>query len=197
MISSGLSRKSRLTPLAISTTWKWWKREGGGRPRMSARKAAEAPASRAWTMVWLSSTLMTGSMGSTAAAVDRMSRGEPSGFGPPQALRALDQLDLVAVRVFHEGDHGGAVLHGARLPYHLAAPGTDVLAGLVGVRHRQGDVAVGGAQLVALHAPVVGQLQHLGVEIQRALQVADPEHGMENAHRRAPIRRAARPRRAG
>src|SRR5574337_640969 len=169
MISSGLSRKSRLTPLAISTTWKWWKREGGGRPRMSARKAAEAPASRAWTIVWLSSTLMTGSMGSTAAAVDRMSRGEPSGFGPPQALRALDQLDLVAVRVFHEGDHGGAVLHGARLPYHLAAPGADVLAGLVGVRHRQGDVAVGGAQLVALH-------------------VADPEHGMENAHRKVSYR---------
>ena len=38
---------------------------------------------------------------------------------------ALDQLDLVAVRVLDEGDDGGAVLHRPRLAHHLAAAGTD------------------------------------------------------------------------
>lgn len=59
---------------------------------------------------------------------------------------------LGCVRVFDEGQDAGAVLHRARLAGDLAATGTDVLASLVDVFHFQGDVAVGGAQFVLVHA---------------------------------------------
>src|SRR5215212_6553328 len=48
--------KSRLTPLATSTTMKGPYRLGAASPRSSATKAADASLSRAWTMVWFSCT---------------------------------------------------------------------------------------------------------------------------------------------
>src|ERR1700686_1535086 len=71
----------------------------------------------------------------------------------------LDQLDLVAVRILREGDHGGSVLHGACLPRDDAAAALDLGAGRLGVVHLDGDMAVAGAQLVTRRVPVVGQLE--------------------------------------
>ena len=62
---------------------------------------------------------------------------------------ALDQLDLVAVRIGDEGDHRGAALDRARLARDVAAAGADLLARGVDVGHAERDVAVGGAELVA------------------------------------------------
>src|ERR1700686_3313811 len=71
----------------------------------------------------------------------------------------LDQLDLVAVRILRERDHGGSVLHGACLPRDDAAAALDLGAGRLGVVHLDGDMAVAGAQLVTRRVPVVGQLE--------------------------------------
>src|SRR5581483_7285499 len=133
-------------------------------------------------------------------------------------LLALDELDLVAVRVFDEGDHRGAVLHRPGLAGDLAAAPLDLGAGLVGVVHLQRDVTVGRAKLVLVDAPVAGELelgaadllavdplvvaeegegelavgvvpprqqlhpQDLGIEGDGAVEIADPQHGMEDAH---------------
>ena len=70
---------------------------------------------------------------------------------------ALDQLDLVAVRVGDKGDHGAAALDRAGLARHVAAGGLDLVARGVRVGHADGDVAVGAAHVVAFHAPVVGE----------------------------------------
>ena len=81
------------------------------------------------------------------------------------------------------------------------------------IGHAQGQVAKGGADLIGIDAPVVGQLNlgvfrilakankgqrvfvlrvfglaqqlhahHLGVEVNGALQVAHPQHGVEKSH---------------
>jgi hypothetical protein len=70
------------------------------------------------------------------------------GFLRPPKLHGLllDELDLVAVGVFHEGDDGGAVLHGAGFARDPAAAFLHVFTGLVGVVHFRGDVAVAVAQ---------------------------------------------------
>src|SRR5690606_33537467 len=73
---------------------------------------------------------------------------------------ALDQFDLVTIRILDEGDDGRAVLHRSGLAHHLAATGADVVARLRRVLDLERDVAVGGAELVLVHAPVVGQFQH-------------------------------------
>src|SRR5690606_6405886 len=112
---------------------------------------------------------------SSATALSRRScRAKSANTGNPLVLRlkvgacalaarsvlalGREQLDLVAIRVFHEGQDAGTVLHRTRLAGDLAAAGTDVLAGLVDVLHFQGDVAVAVAQVVLVDAPVVGQL---------------------------------------
>ena len=70
----------------------------------------------------------------------------------------LDQLDFVAVRVGHKGDHGGATFDRSRFARHIPATCLDLLAGGIGVGDAQGDVPVRAAQVIGLDAMVVGQL---------------------------------------
>src|SRR5690606_21684392 len=66
--------------------------------------------------------------------------------GLPVVL-ALDQFDLVAVRIGDEGDHRGAALHRPRLACDVAAGRADAVTSGVDVVHPQRDVAVGAAQI--------------------------------------------------
>src|SRR5262249_43269284 len=122
----------------------------------------------------------------------------------------LDQLDLVAVRIFDEGDLRAAVLHRARLADDLGPLAPELVAGLVDVVDAERDVPGGGG---GLGVPVVRELdhgvialvtvadegqcespagivvptekphaQHVAVEAERALEVSDPEHRMEHPH---------------
>src|ERR1700740_32996 len=75
-------------------------------------------------------------------------------------LRPLDQLDLVAVRVLHEGDYRGAAFDRAGLASDGAPGASHPVARNADVRHADGDVAEGGAKIVAVYPVVVGQLQH-------------------------------------
>ncbi len=133
----------------------------------------------------------------------------------------LDELDLVAVGVFDEGDDGGAVLHRTRRPGKGDPFRLQALAGGVYVRNADGHVPETATQVVGLVlVPVVGQLDHcvigLGaiadegegelaageilaaqlrhaekprVEIQGLVQVAHPDHGVEDAESFAIARR--------
>lgn len=78
------------------------------------------------------------------------------------------------VRVFDEGQDAGAMLHRTRLAGDLAAARADILAGLVDISHFQGDVAIAGAQLILVHAPVIGQLDDAVVVL---VTVADEGQG--------------------
>ena len=69
------------------------------------------------------------------------------------------QFDFVAIGIGHKGNHGAAAFDGAGLPGDLASGGANFFASGVGIGHAQGNVAVGGAQVVVVGAPVVGQLQ--------------------------------------
>src|SRR5450755_4521674 len=73
-------------------------------------------------------------------------------------LGALDQLDLVAVRISDEGDHGRSALDGTCLARDGAAAAADLLAGGLHVGDADRQVAERGADLVARHAVVVRQL---------------------------------------
>src|SRR5262249_59345169 len=88
-----------------------------------------------------------------ASAASTPARSRSPGSTPPTAasrrsgsrspeLLALDQFDLVAVGILDEGDHGGAVLHRARLAGDLHALGAQCLAGVVRVLDAESDVAV-------------------------------------------------------
>ena len=121
----------------------------------------------------------------------------------------LDELDLVAVGVFDEGDDRRAVLHRAGFASDLAAAFLDLVTGFVGIVDFQGDVAVAAAQVVLVGVPVVGQLddgafglvlvadkgqrelavrivvaaqdahaEHVGVEVDGFVEVADSQHGV-------------------
>src|SRR6267142_4725313 len=79
-----------------------------------------------------------------------------------RASARLDELDLVAVGIFDEGDDRGAALHRTRLARHLAAVGAHLVARLLHVRHTDRHMAEGGAELVALDAVVVGELEDCG-----------------------------------
>src|SRR3954469_2768699 len=71
----------------------------------------------------------------------------------------LDELDLVAIRILHERDHGRAVLHRAGLADHGAALLLDRRTRCVRVVHLDSDVTVPAADLVRPGVPVVGQLE--------------------------------------
>mmetsp|Transcript_23206 Transcript_23206/g.39862 ORF Transcript_23206/g.39862 Transcript_23206/m.39862 type:complete len:356 (+) Transcript_23206:587-1654(+) len=75
------------------------------------------------------------------------------------SVGALDELDLVSVRVRHERDHCRPVLHRPRLPRHLAASVSDRVAPGVYVVARERDMTICGANVVRSRVPVVGQLQ--------------------------------------
>src|SRR5262249_49976282 len=57
-ISWSALEKSRVTSLSICTVRNGPNGVGTGSPRISTRKAADAPLSREWTMVWLSLMLI-------------------------------------------------------------------------------------------------------------------------------------------
>src|SRR5947209_18510762 len=73
---------------------------------------------------------------------------------------ALDELDLVAVGVFDEGDHRLSALHRPGLAGHFAAAFAHALAGGGDIRHADRHMAEGAAEVVALDAVVVSQLEH-------------------------------------
>src|SRR4051812_44327498 len=90
------------------------------------------------------------------------------------AARLLDQLDLVAVGILHEGDHRGAVLHRARLAGDLATRRADAIADGVDVVDAERDMAVRRADLVGLDAPVERQLD---LRLLRISRVAEEREG--------------------
>src|SRR5262245_43455071 len=77
-------------------------------------------------------------------------------------LVALDELDLVAVRVLDESDDARPALDRAGVARHLAAAPLHLCACLGGVRHGDGDVAVGRAEVVLVDAVVVSELEDRG-----------------------------------
>src|SRR5690606_11156644 len=79
------------------------------------------------------------------------------------AFLALNELDLVAVRVFDESNDCLPMLHGAGFACNFAAARLDVVTGLVGVFHFDRDVAVAVTEVVAGRVPVVGQFDHRAV----------------------------------
>src|SRR5688500_5854984 len=80
----------------------------------------------------------------------------------PWLLRPFDQLDLVAVGVGDEGDDRRAALDGARLardgPAERRCLAAHRRASGRYIGYADGDVAVGVAQLIAVHAVVERQL---------------------------------------
>src|SRR6185436_8956282 len=126
---------------------------------------------------------------------------------------ALDEFDLVAVRIFDEGNHGGAMLHWPSLACHLSSAFFYFVAGSVGVIDFQCDMTVTAAEVVFRGIPIVRKFAHrllvfvavadegeretpirivslpqhlhaeyLGIEIDRTLEVAHSQHGMEDSH---------------
>src|SRR5690625_2845889 len=75
------------------------------------------------------------------------------------AALALDQFNLVTVRILDKGDDGRAVLHGTGLAHDIAAPGLDFFTGRIGVVDFDGDMTVAIAKVVAGRVPVVRQFQ--------------------------------------
>ena len=86
----------------------------------------------------------------------------------------LDQLQLVAIGILHEGDHRAPLAHRPRFAHHLAPLGADRLTGGNDVVHPDGDVAVGAAELIAVRIPVMGEFQHRRI---RLLAVAHKGQG--------------------
>src|SRR3569623_466851 len=128
-------------------------------------------------------------------------------------LTAFDQFELVTVRVLHESDHRAAMLHRPGLARHFAAALFDFVASGANIVHADGDMPKGVAELVLVHAPVVGELDHrllalvavadegeralavgiilaaqpvpadhCGGDRARAVEIADPEHGVQYVH---------------
>ena len=87
-------------------------------------------------------------------------RDDPSaaGRGRVVGLRALDQLDLVAVRILDEGDDRAAVLHRARRARDLDALLRQLARRRVDVGHADREVAESRAERVGLGVPVMRQL---------------------------------------
>src|SRR5579859_1451591 len=131
-----------------------------------------------------------------------------------RASARLDELDLVAVGIFDERDHRAAALYRPGLARNSAAIRAHLVAGRAYVGYADRHVTERRAELVALDAVVVGELEHRGallvvvadegervfllraiggaqelhaehlrIEADRALQVADAKHGMQESHR--------------
>ncbi len=113
-------------------------------------------------------------MHGTSIAAGRVSFGRMRRL-PGSQRTVLNQLDLVAVRVLHEGDDGAAPGDRAGLAGDLATGCLDACAGRGGIVHAQSDVAVGGAQVVVIDAVVVGQLEfglrRVGLEAEKGQAV--------------------------
>src|SRR5262245_43594069 len=90
-------------------------------------------------------------------------------------LLALDQLDLVAVRVFDKGDHRGAELDRPGRPRDLATGLGHLLAHARDVRHANSQMAESGAELVGFVAPIVGEFDDGMVLL---IAVADERQGV-------------------
>src|SRR5699024_5689167 len=76
------------------------------------------------------------------------------------AAAALDEFDLVSVRVLDEGDDGTAMFHRAGFAHHPAATFANALACGSGIVHLDRHVTVPVAERVAVLVPVVGQFQY-------------------------------------
>jgi hypothetical protein len=74
------------------------------------------------------------------------------------ARRILKQLDLIAVGVFHEGEHGRTPFHRPGVAHDLAATSADRLASRVHVIDADGDMPVGVSQLVSTGILIVHKL---------------------------------------
>ena len=105
--------------------------------------------------------------GSRRRASIRAAAGETLGVAEFIALadtrapfRALNEFDLVAVRILDERDERCRRTSSGRPRASLAAPRAHRIAGLVRVRARHGDVARSRAQIVGLRIPVVRELDH-------------------------------------
>src|SRR5688572_11987912 len=86
-----------------------------------------------------------------------------SGAGPCRRAwsRALDQLDLVTVRIFQERDHAAPMLHRPRRARDLDALLRQPLAGAVDVGEPDREMTEAGADRIGLLlTPVVGELDH-------------------------------------
>src|SRR5580658_6069342 len=70
----------------------------------------------------------------------------------------LDQLDFVTVGILDERDHRAAMLHRARVAHHPHALRLQIRARLVCVGHADREMPERIALVVALGAPVMGQL---------------------------------------
>jgi hypothetical protein len=75
----------------------------------------------------------------------------------------LNQFDFVAVGVFDEGDDACTMFHRAGFAGDFAALGMDEGTGFVDVFDADRDVAIGGAEVVVVGAPVVGEFEDGGV----------------------------------
>src|SRR5689334_10245261 len=99
-------------------------------------------------------------------------------------LLRLDELELVAVRVFYERDHGAAALDRARFARDPSAGFSYTLASGGNVGNADRDVAERAAELVPVYAVVVSELEH-----GRALLVVVADEG-ERVFLLRPIGRA-------
>src|SRR5690606_23884268 len=77
----------------------------------------------------------------------------------------LYELDLVTVRIFHESNDSGTMLHGPRLTRNPAATLFHFLAGLIGIVHFYGDMSVARTKVIFFNVPVVGQLQYGAIRL--------------------------------
>src|SRR5262245_12373103 len=82
----------------------------------------------------------------------------PTALSAPLLRRALDELDLVAVGILHEGNDRRATLDRSGLARHRAAGRADAVAGGGSIRHGDRDVPERASHLIAADAVVVGEL---------------------------------------
>src|SRR3546814_5776816 len=69
---------------------------------------------------------------------------------------ALDQLDLVAVRILDKSDDAATMFHRARRARNLHAGLTEFVAQAIDIRHTDGDMAVAAADRIRFFlAPVM------------------------------------------
>src|SRR3954452_19385286 len=79
------------------------------------------------------------------------------------ASASFDQLDAIAVRITDEADPRAALAHAVRRLLGLDAVPAEPLEGAVEVVDRERDVVVARAELVGVHAVVVGELEPVAV----------------------------------